>query len=103
LSEASASGRGAAGTRRGNIGLRVENHSSLGRPEYRCEAAVLHDRVAFEGVVPAIVSGIGSSLRWVGLEDKKFGGHGLPAGSVFRVGRVGEPRACVPEDNIGGG
>src|SRR5439155_10630270 len=42
----------------GHIRLRVDDHSSLRRPEHRGEAVIFHDGISFERVIPAVVTRI---------------------------------------------
>src|SRR6266542_661208 len=92
-----------AGLVAGRLGFGVDHHAPSSRPEHGGEAAVLDDGISLEGVIPAIISRVGSGFGRVSLQREKFPGHGPPARSIGDVDRVGEGRGGVPDDDIGGG
>ena len=64
---------------------------------------ILHDRIAAERILPAIVTRIGTGLRRVGLKPQQIAGDGLPATAILALEGIGQWRGGVPEHHVGSG
>ena len=88
--------------RPGGIGLRVQHHASLRREKHGEQMMVLDYGIALEGVLPPVVSRVGTGLRGVGFKHQQIVRHLFPGASIFDIQGNRERRGGVPQDDISG-